>query len=476
MNDKTFAEAIWSTNPSALGDPSACIQGHASFDADRGINLEIPLGTLLDHEPVNGVITYGDEPLEADCIYGLSQTGPYLIITSVFESHRSMTCPGFDRQTLRGHELIASKRPIGFNPLVTTFKFSLTGLREWVGISPTRKTVRYDDCNHLDEMAFKYVIKDIPDVVLLEKDGVKVFADCLFTDRGGNIPQFEFGFVTDYRLVVSFDEPLPLQEVLESWVYPVRKFLAFCMGFYGNVSSMKFCTAEGVWADYYVALAEGDEPTQRDLTSMPLCWHSCSDRVANMLESWLGFEGYAKEAAIRVVSLLADWRLPLELRFLAVAQAFEAVTRVDADPSNLPAKEFERRRGVVVSAVEETQVRRWIKRVLQHANHKSAGDLAKEQMDRLGVFADYVVPNRGRFLRDHRDTRNYNTHLDAGDKPHILHGEDLLVHSDATYLLLYASVAILMGFEAAEVLQLLKKSGWKSSAVLKSRRLYGSDE
>lgn len=475
MNDKKFAEAIWSTDPSELDNPSACVQGHVSFDANRGISLEIPLGTLLDHEPVDGVITYGEEPLDADCVYGISQTGSHLIVTNLFESHRSMTCPGFDRQTLHGHELIASKRPMDPNPLVTTFMFTLVGLREWVGVSPTRHSVRYDDRNHLEEMNFRYAAADIPDVVLLDEDGVKVFVDCVFTDKGGRIPQYEFGFVTDYRVVISFDEPLPLQEVLEKWAKPVRRFFAFCMGFYGSISSMKFCTKEEVWADYYVALVEGDEPTQRDLTSMPLCWYRCSDRVPNMLKRWLGFDGYAREAAIRVVSMLADWRLPLELRFLAAAQAFEAVTRVDADPSNLPTEEFERRKNVVVSSVEETRVRSWVKRILRYANYKPAGDLAKEQMDRLGGFADYVVPNRERFLADHRQTRNYNTHLDAEGKSHVLHGEDLLVHSDTTYLLLYASVCLLMGLEPDELLELMKKSRWKSSAVYKSRRMYGMD-
>lgn len=472
MNDKTFTEAIWSTNPSDLSDPSTCAQGHASFTAGHGVNLEIPLGTLLDHEPINGVVTYGVDPLTADCVYGLSQTGAYLTITKVFETRRSMTCPGFDCQALHGHELMVSKKPMGSSPLVTTFTFDMAGLREWVGISPTRHSVRYDDRNHLDEMTFRYAAADVPDVVLFDKNGVKISVDCMFTDKGGHIPQFEFGFVTDYRLTVSFDEPLPLGEVLDSWVFPVQKFLSFCMGFFGGISSMRFCTAEEVWADYYVALVEGDEPSKSDLTNMPLCWHSCSDRIPCMLDTWLGFEGFAKEAAIRVVSALADWRLPLELRFLAVAQAFEAVTRVDADLYELPAEEFERRKSLVVSPVEETEVRQWVKQILHYANNKSAGKLAKEQMERLGEFADYVVPDRKRFLTDHRQTRNYNTHLDAESKPHVLHGEDLLVHSDATYLLLYASVCLLMGLEPAELLKLLKKTGWKSTAFYKSRRLY----
>ena len=156
---------------------------------------------------------------------------------------------------------MVSKKPMGSSPLVTTFTFDMAGLREWVGISPTRHSVRYDDRNHLDEMTFRYAAADVPDVVLFDKNGVKISVDCMFTDKGGHIPQFEFGFVTDYRLTVSFDEPLPLGEVLDSWVFPVQKFLSFCMGFFGGISSMRFCTAEEVWADYYVALVEGDEPS-----------------------------------------------------------------------------------------------------------------------------------------------------------------------------------------------------------------------
>lgn len=477
MNDKAFEEAIWSVDPSGLRDPSACVQGHASFDAKHGINLELPLGTLLDREPVNGVIVHGPEPLEADHVYGLSQTGSYLVISDVFQTHRSTSFSGFECQTLHGQELIVSKKPVYPCPLIASFAFGMVGLREWVGISPTRQSyVCGNDGGHVDEMSFKYVSADIPDVALRDRDGVRVTIDCVCTNKGGRIPQFEFGFVTDYEVIISFSEPLALEEALESWVFPVREFLAFCMGFYGSVSCMRFCTADGVRADYYAALAEGEEPTQRDLTCMPLHWHNCSSRLDSMLESWLGFEGFAKEAATRVVSLLADWRLPLELRFLATAQAFEAVTRIGADPYDLQPEEFERMKSAVISSVEESGVRRWVKRILGYANFKSAGALAKEHMLRLGEFAEYLVPDAKRFLDDHRQTRNYNTHLDATDKPHVLHGKDLLVHSDATYLLLYASICLLMGFEPNEVLDLMKKSRWKSSAVRESRRMYGLDK
>lgn len=473
MTDVSFPEAYWCLDPIDFDHPADWVQGHATFRAGRGIDVELPLGTLPERKGSEGGVVYDDTPPAVDHIYGYNQKGSYQVISRVYETHRSATYPGMKRQTLHGDEMIVSKKAVAPNPLISTITFGMDGLREWVGVSPTRSRYKPNDGGGIDQLQFSYDSADVPDVVIHDADGVRIAIDFFWTSKGGYIPLFERSFVSDYKVSISFSEPIRLAVVRERWVKPLWDFLCFCMGFHGSLTSVSFVTTDGTKADYYAAFAEGKSPTPNDLRSMPLGWQAHSDRIDSMFNSWLGFEGYQKEAAVRAVSMLYDWKLPLELSFISVAQAFEAISRVGADPYDLDPAEFDRRLQEILFSISDGKLRKWAKGKMRYCNNKSANQLAQQELSELGAYADYIVPDRNRFLKDHRDTRNYNTHLDDTDKPNVLHGRELLANRDATFMLLYGSICMSMGLTPEEVLEAVKRSNFKSDYVHRARELYG---
>lgn len=199
----------------------------------------------------------------------------------------------------------------------------------------------------------------------------------------------------------------------------------------------------------------------------------CIVQDARMLNVWFDLDGHAADAAIRAVALLSDWDMPIELEFLAVAQAFEAVTQVGATFLDLAKDEFRRRKRIVKESIEEDDVRDWVLEKIGQKNYRQANDLARDQLAKLGSFAKYVVAESERYLKEHRDTRNYYTHLGHEGKREVLHGVELVANRDATYLLLYASVCLLIGLGADEILELVKKSGFKSDSFYRARKRYG---
>ena len=59
MENKTFTTALWSESLEELKDLGQTVQGTVSYKGSGGLDLEIPLGCLIDREPVNDVVVHG---------------------------------------------------------------------------------------------------------------------------------------------------------------------------------------------------------------------------------------------------------------------------------------------------------------------------------------------------------------------------------------------------------------------------------
>lgn len=80
MDNKEFSPALWSLEPNVTEDPSE-ILGILTFEGDKGFELEILAGVLLDwpKTPIEGgfMQAHTVEGLRVDHVYGFSQTGDY---------------------------------------------------------------------------------------------------------------------------------------------------------------------------------------------------------------------------------------------------------------------------------------------------------------------------------------------------------------------------------------------------------------
>jgi len=469
-------ESIWSLEPKLLNHPDGCTQGHAEFDADRFIRLSIPLGQLLGEDGELSTSFSLDGDFGADAVFGLSQDGYYQTLIDVHGLKLGFSAPGFCAQSLCGTQLYVSRKIIEPNPRIARFVLEMAGLREWVGQSPFIECFTPKEGGGFwKRYSLSYSDEDVPEVILLDSSGIKITLEHRWTVKGGALPTARFihSCESDYDLVLSFNSPISLDKAFFEWAMPIRSFLCFCMGMRSIVRNMHFTTSEGVTADYYVPLVDGEEPSDDELRQMPISWSNYSGKIPRMLEQWLALEDQAKEAAKRAVSLLERKNVSIDTFFLANAQAFEAITRVGVEQKELSQEEYNRRIACVEHSGLEPKIIKWIKRKMKHANSISANELAEQRIKMLGEYGKYVVPDTESYLQEHRDTRNYYTHLDANGKSHILsEGIDAIINADATYMLLYGSVCQLLGFEPDELLAAVKFSRFKWSSVDRSRKRY----
>ena len=459
-----------------FNQPGSCLQGHADFLADSSIRVTIPIGQLLgdDDQPHQSLL---NDDVKADAIYGLSQDGYYQTLIDVRGVGGGYSAPGFAEQCLSGTQLYVSRKIIEPNPTITSFTVKMAGLREWVRISPfvERYTPR-EDGSLCKQYSFSFSEEDIPKVILFESDNTKVTLEHNWVLKGGSLPTAHFVHCceSDYDLSFSFHSPIHLDDAFRNWVLPVRSFICFCMGMRSIVRKMQFLTTGGAKAEFYIPLVDGREPRDSDLRQMPITWSSYGEMIPAMLSRWLELGGQAKDAAKRSVSLLDRDYVTVDTFFLATAQAFEAISRVGVDQNELDQDEFNRRLRCIETSGLEPKIIKWTKRKLKYANNKSATELAKTRIEMLGSYGRFVLPNAEPYLREHRDTRNYFTHLDPTGKTHILSdGLDAIINADTTYLLLYGAICQLLGFDPDTLVEAFKQSGFKWSSIMRSQERYG---
>lgn len=149
-----------------------------------------------------------------------------------------------------------------------------------------------------------------------------------------------------------------------------------------------------------------------------------------MLSAYISLDGYIKDATRRTVALLNNWNVPIDLIFLASAQAFEAYAHMDA------------------AKKEEHRGR------LRSKGHE------KHLLDRLEPFTSSLILNKEEFLNHHQNNRNGYTHLNRSEQ--TLTGEDLYWHTEAVQLIDFAAAMNAIGLSPDEILQALQDSQFKS--------------
>jgi hypothetical protein len=178
------------------------------------------------------------------------------------------------------------------------------------------------------------------------------------------------------------------------------------------------------------------------LLSMP----AIGQRINAVLDQWLSFSGDERRAVSLLVGLIREHTVSVDLRFLAAAQALEALSRVEGNQNELDEDEFRRRLRIVRDSVPEARVRDWADRKLKYANDRSAGELFKDLAARVGDYVDILAPAKQAFFDDIRNNRNFYTHRDSSRVERVLEGEKLYVLTQGVIALLEAAVLRRLGF------------------------------
>lgn len=477
MQAKEFPYALWSLD--SQSDTSTWdVIGQVTCGPDDGIKLEIPVGCLLDEAPIDGVVMRGIDPLTTPAVYGFCSTGERITMTGVSTPGPSFSCPGTQHETLFGDSLLVSKSAfITPNPAVKCIQLDVGGLWEWMGGRPANITTHLDEEGRWQSTTGTWATDFLDHLPLYEGKGLAVYLAPTLTEKGGHIPVRRFAMDYGCRLTLNMaDSPLQLADAMEQLVFPTWRFLIFCMGFRCGIRGIKITTADDTSAEYYLRLADGvDKPSNTQLDQMPLPYRFIREQPSSMLEEWLQLSGDAKRAASVLTGTLGNRSLSmLDPMFTTIAGAFEAISRVDEKKTDIDKAHYQELVGTIKSALASEDDAEWVERKLN--NMPPAGYYATRLAEKLGPFAEYVVPDVSRFLGDFRHNRNAYVHQTSHlEESSTLDGQKLYTHTLAVQLLTYGALMMRLGLPADEVLQRFRKSNYRFAAIYDTRKMYAMD-
>lgn len=476
MKEREFSSALWSLDPNSDFQIEA-IPGQLSFDGTSYFQLDIPVGVLLDYPKTPTAEGYMQRHtvggLHADCAYGFSQTGDYFLLKDITTPGPCFAAPGFQRQSLTGATLLVSKQRIGSNPRVKSIAVRIPGLREWAGLVPF--TVSYKMAGNKPKgPTFNCAFEDVENLMLYEDEQVRVFISFTFKREGGRTPSFSFSFETDCEInIVHKQQGCDFESTLVQYAFPIVDFMAFCMGFRKTITSIKFMTEEGVSGEYLAPfVGASDELKNVELDRMPLPYKRIRGKISNMIANWFSFDEYAKSSSALITSLMHNWEMPLDMRFLASAQAFEAASRSRVDEQEITDEALQEKIEAINKSNMTSKLRQWVVYKVGNAKWKTANSLADNLINKLGDIPPYIVPDTSRYLEDHRRHRDAYTHRKNLSTEQQLSSVDLHTHAEATQLLTYGAIALFLGIEPEEFVSALKESKYRWNSIYRANRLY----
>lgn len=457
MKSRDFSSALWSLNKNTTNEG---IQGTARFTG-KGLELTIPIGCLLEETPVNGIITYGTDPIEAPEAFGLCQTGERITLTDLSTLGSRFSSPGTKQEDLTATSALVCKTDfISPNPNVQSLTLQVSGLWNWTGANLGDIKSIYKK-NKWIETSGVWRSDDLKDLPLFSGKNVSIFLRPIITENCKYSPVQEFSMKSDMHLHIEFtNHTEPLDDAMSRWVYPLWQMLNFCMGFRCSINEIKIKTEDGLQALYYLPLIIGEEkPSEAQLNHMPLPYSFVSQFHTNFLESWLHLDGDAKRAAITLIGIHdnneINWLNPM---FTTVSGAFEAISRVGEKTQDIANDRLQRIKAQIEKCFKDDVDIHWI---LQKVNNNipPANYYANSLVEKLGPFADYIIPDKSRFLKDLRRSRNAYVHQTSElEKSNMLSDEELYSLTMATKILCYGAVMLHLGMAPETILERFQTS------------------
>lgn len=471
MDNTNYKTALWGFSWDDVENSNGVEQGIANLTSD-GIFLEIPFGELFEDPGRRQV-----DADKADYILGFSQGGDYLALKNTFLISAASSFPGGKCQTIRAQYLFAGRRRFDPDAKVMRLSMKLSGLNEWVGKVPFATVW---DTESAKLHAIKYDSENSEDynVTLLEgsKHTISIYRVIKVS------PLTVDGISVDHECVLEiyFADASTFENALEV-AHSFSQFVSYCLGYYAEISELKFQFENCV--DYVKCHGRFMKPMELKEKSGRQIPIRLVD-VKNILDAFLGKwlytnEGFGKACSITTSLLTQSWDLPEELRFIAAAQALEALSRVDTELTTLSTDEYEEYRDTVktaISSIKDTKIKEWFLSRLP-SNNKGQRKLLTEMFARHPRALDWIIDDKNRFVENHIVTRNYYTHLneDASVGISPLRGENLYWHTESILLLCYVIIGCLLGYDEEEFIALLTAKGYKNHVISSVKKLYTSE-
>jgi ApeA N-terminal domain 1 len=425
--------------------------GLLKYSDEDGFTLKIPFGNLGN---LPRSIKVGDQPKSVPILLGILINGKTVTLVDVLMTNMNLNFPGGGSEEYKCLFGFIGSIESESNPQIDKLQVKLSHLRDWIGWHPSEATLVEDNQTFV---SIDYHFEPPLEAELAAGDGWTIK---LSHKADMTLPSIKgFSLTHDCILALELDQPLQFDKVEELFLTPIWQFLSFCIDRSTHIQELKVLPfGQTNWLE--VGRSQGKSAISEDFLMEPymlLSMQQLSERTAEILCRWLEFEGDERRAISLLVGINNDrGSFYSDLRFLAAAQALEAMSRVDANEYELNDEEFKRRFSAVLNSLEDCKVRKWAKRKLEYANSRSTSELLQDLVSNIGEYVSTLAPDRQQFFSDIRDNRNFYTHRDDRRAKRILEGSELYLLTQGLICVLKASVLRRLGFSQEETHNLMK--------------------
>ena len=410
---------------------------------ERGVTLTIPFGCMLsDSSP--GSVAFGDpkNPSRADYLYGLTQRGDYLVLKDAVSRGTSASFPGNARQTIGARYLLAAKGEFDPSKPIAQMELRLRGLEDWLG--ETVYSVRMSD----EFRVASFDVNPEPHVLnfdLLSTDEITVRMCHSYTVPGLSLHDIVLSH--SCLLSISLSQARRFEEALE-FAHRISWFFTLCEGFHAAIESVRFSQGDDCpWVCCYAPLMDGPKPSEFRLVNIPFSRSVLRDSAGMSLQMLLNADPVLLEIVSLFVSASSyDWKLPVDLKFIAASQVLEALSKYHVDLTACPSEKLKSWRKQLKKLLRndpDREFRDWVYQKCS-GNMKGQAKLLKELVDKHSAICDQLMGDKDEFTTRQTAFRNRLTHRD-GTEP--VSSRVLYEHTEGVLVFSYGVILEYLGVD-----------------------------
>jgi len=425
-----------------------------------GGNIELEIVGLFDQSPegLNRALTGKDE---LERIVGHIEKHGLVTLDGCFYKNKNIAFGGISKSTVYVNKAFLGvayddKESILFN----TFKFSVEGIDEWVGLSGIKVE------NQFEKRTATITYSPPEEITLNLNNGMK-----LLITYSWSLPWFpntreaKITQKTYFKLVSEQERPL---DDFISTAYKITTLLCFAIDrtvcieqvtatlntLLRNIGEGKTIPVE--ISIYYASLPYTKNEPKIDLYRMLFRYRQIRDDAERIVNSWFDAYDEIDPALDLYFSTKTGAHKYLDGKFLALAQGLETYHRRTSSEKLMDEGSFEELTESLIKQCPK-ESRNWLSERLQHANEVNFGRRIKSIIEPFKALFG-TSKERNKLIRNIVNTRNYLTHYDKSLESVALSGRDLWFLCLKMEAIFQLHLLQVLGFTKAEIKSVFENS------------------
>lgn len=437
MKNKNWKTAIWNLSWDELRQGKYNVEGNCEFLSSEGARLNIPFGdisatrTLLE----TGLYIHSLNGNSYPYIFGQTQDGYNLALCNPISVSSGCSFPGNSYEEFEATTVLSSKQEFDPCALITTIDFEISNLRDWLDITYRRK----DRCFlflDIQEQRKAIILEASEDVQIEIQYGMDYFRQ---THESITIPFY-------CHIHIKYARGKTLDGIWSHELWAIQSMFAFCFGRYPSINKAVIyyennpCPVEVYRAS---ATVDKEKPLQG---TCPVSFSLASQiGLPNFWKEWSSLNKDEKYAVKVLTALLEEWKMPLNLQFIASTTMLESLAR--SKSKDLYSKEeMEIFRKPILSAADP-KIRNRLQGLIELLKHPSYTMLLQFIYDEAKPWSTKLIEDWNKFKKEQHQLRISGAHG-------IAHNSDFRImryHYLAQIILAYYIMLKRLGFSDEQI-------------------------